>query len=98
MTIIKQEKVNGLHPVQKQSGRTKNWMGPGWVEVPEHLVSTAFSSGGYCELVLEHGALTNLVITQQPPQPEPTAEEDTDAMLVDHEYRLTLLELGLVAE
>lgn len=34
------------------------------------------------------------------PQPEsepvePTAEEDLQAMAVDHEYRLTLLELGL---
>ena len=26
---------------------------------------------------------------------EPTAEDDIDAMLVDHEYRLTLLELGV---
>lgn len=25
----------------------------------------------------------------------PTLQEDTDSMLVDHEYRLTLLELGL---
>ena len=34
------------------------------------------------------------------PQPklefEPTAQDDIDAMLVDHEYRLTMLELGLV--
>ena len=29
------------------------------------------------------------------PTPEPTAEDDTNAMIVDHEYRLTLLELGL---
>ena len=26
---------------------------------------------------------------------EPTAQEDNDAMLVDHEYRITLLELGI---
>ena len=26
---------------------------------------------------------------------EPTAQDDTDAMLIDHEYRLTLLELGV---
>lgn len=26
---------------------------------------------------------------------EPTAEDDIDTMLVDHEYRLTLLELGV---
>lgn len=25
----------------------------------------------------------------------PTAQDDTDAMLVDHEYRLTMLELGI---
>lgn len=25
----------------------------------------------------------------------PTAQDDTDAMLVDHAYRITLLELGL---
>lgn len=29
------------------------------------------------------------------PKPEPTAEDDTNAMIVDHEYRLILLELGL---
>lgn len=30
------------------------------------------------------------------PQPtEPTVEEDTLSMIVDHEYRLTLLELGV---
>ena len=28
-------------------------------------------------------------------EPEPTEQEDASAMLVDHEYRLTLLELGL---
>lgn len=28
---------------------------------------------------------------------EHTAQDDTDAMLIDHEYRLTMLELGLNA-
>lgn len=31
----------------------------------------------------------------EPAPSEPTEEEDTSAMLIDHEYRLTLLELGL---
>lgn len=97
MTIIKQEKVNGLHPVQKQSGRTKNWMGPGWVEVPEQLAARVFACGGYCELVFEGGKLVDIVPTQRPPEPTPapTHEEDIDALLVDHEYRLTLVELGI---
>lgn len=35
-------------------------------------------------------------LPQPEPEPEePTAEEDLQAMAVDHEYRLTLLELGL---
>lgn len=29
------------------------------------------------------------------PTPQPTSEEDTNAMLIDHEYRLTLMELGV---
>lgn len=29
------------------------------------------------------------------PEPEPTAQDDTDQMLVDHELRITLLELGV---
>ena len=32
------------------------------------------------------------------PEPEPTAQEDNDAMLVDHEYRLTLVELGVTSD
>lgn len=29
------------------------------------------------------------------PELEPTAQDDTDAMLIDHELRLTMLELGI---
>lgn len=34
-------------------------------------------------------------VMEPEPAPEPTPQEDTDAMLVDHEYRMTMLELGL---
>ena len=100
MTIIKLEPVNGVHPAESQSHRTSNWMGEGWIEVPEHLAATAFSSGGYCELVVEDGVLKDIVATERPPEPEraPTPQEDADALLVDHEFRLMLLELGLAAE
>lgn len=36
-----------------------------------------------------------IIIEELELEPEPTAQDDTDAMLIDHEYRLTLLELGL---
>lgn len=32
------------------------------------------------------------------PVPPPTPQEDTDALMVEHEYRLTVLELGLMGE
>ena len=35
-------------------------------------------------------------VIPEPPKPEPTEQDDVDAMLVDHEYRLTLLELGVI--
>ncbi len=31
----------------------------------------------------------------EPEEMKPTAQDDTDAMLIDHEYRLTMLELGV---
>jgi len=31
----------------------------------------------------------------EPPEEVPTAEEDIQGLVVDHEYRLTLLELGI---
>lgn len=42
------------------------------------------------------GKYTVEEIEMNEPAVEPTAQDDTDAMLIDHEYRLTLLELGLV--
>ncbi len=34
-------------------------------------------------------------VVEDPPAPEPSWNEDVDAMLVDHELRLSMVELGL---
>lgn len=52
------------------------------------------------EIALEFGAVPSyegaqIGETYAPPPPEPTESEDAAALLVDHEYRLTLLELGI---
>lgn len=44
----------------------------------------------------EDGTYTYSPIPEEPKVIVPTEEEDTAAMLIDHEYRLTLLELGIV--
>jgi hypothetical protein len=102
LTIIQVEKTEqGMHRLQAQSGRTESWL-EGWIPVPEELEAEAWACAGWCDLTVENGVLTGIAPTERPIQPEPEAEptpqEDGDALLVDHECRLTLLELGLTEE
>lgn len=51
------------------------------------------------EFPMTEGYTYELIPEPEPkPEPEPTAEDDMNAMLVDHEYRLTLLELGITED
>ena len=98
-TIISKEKTNGLHSIESQSGRTTVWLN-GYVEVPEHLINIAWESCGYCDLIFDaNGNLTDIIPTEKPtvePIVEPlTVNEEQDIMIMDLEYRLTMIELGL---
>ena len=71
----------------------------GWAVIPNSLKTENFPFG---EVEVEeiNGVMTVTkwtpgVIPEPTPEPEPPAQDDIDAMLVDHEYRLTLLELGV---
>ena len=88
---------NGAHRNQSYPG----FVPDGWAVVPDHMETPNFPVG---EVVV--GKLNGVmavvewipgVVPEQEPEAEtePTAQDDTDAMLVDHEYRITLLELGL---
>lgn len=98
MTIIKSEPIDGLHPIESQSHRHTCWL-DGYIEVPPHLDASVWATGGYCDLTIEDGVLVG--ITPLPiPEPEPVPpvidpEDDRDSMFIDHEYRLTLIELGV---
>jgi hypothetical protein len=60
------------------------------------VVNTIVADEAFCEVFCaKHGYTYELVPEPEPVEHVPTIEEDTTAMLVDHEYRLTLLELGL---
>lgn len=97
MTIIeKKAGADGFHRVQSQSHRRTNWMGEGWVEVPPYLEQAVRDCGGYAGLILEDGVLVGIDPIERPENPgEPTAADDLTALAVDHEYRITLLELGI---
>ena len=73
----------------------------GWVEVPLGLEEKAMDMLPFVNLVMENGVLTDveqgIIPEPQPePEPEPSTEDDMMSMAVDHEYRLTLLELGVI--
>ena len=56
----------------------------GWSEESEAIAKREAHNGEY---TIEDDGVEKTV--------KPTAQDDTDAMLIDHEYRLTLLELGI---
>lgn len=81
----------------------------GCLKLPEGLLSAYIEAKGFVILdEVVDGEVVSLEVNQEaldaylaehPEEPdqeaEPSEADDTAAMLVDHEYRLTLLELGL---
>lgn len=78
--------------------------GRGLIPISDTIAAEVIKSKGFGDFEWETvaGVLTvtawipGIVPELEPEkEAEPTAQDDTDAMLVDHEYRITLLELGL---
>ena len=79
------------------------------VALPAELLTDYIACRGFAVLAVEDGTVTaveenmdalNAYLAEHPDVPdepfdEPSAQDDTDAMLIDHELRLTLLELGM---
>lgn len=87
---------NGAH--RNQTG-TFSAVPEGWAVIPEGMdVPETFP---FVNITAdENGIVTGMSAGTVPePEPEresePTEADDTGAMLVDHEYRLTLIELGV---
>lgn len=81
----------------------------GYAFCPNEFIEIFYSTNpaGFVNIQVENNVVTSMEVNQEAldayiaslPEPEPeqpTAQEDTDAMLVDREYRLTLLELGVM--
>ena len=99
MRLIKIEKQeNGAH-VYQTIDRLRT-IPSGWAVIPEDMETPNLPYGDITVKKIK-GVMT---VTSWTPgempealevKTEPTAQDDTDAILVDHEYRLTLLELGV---
>lgn len=101
MTIIEIQPLdNGAHRNQTGSMTT---VPEGWAILPADLDTPNFPFG---DITVDDSTPPRVsswtpgdIPEPEPePEPEPTEEEDLAAMAVDHEYRLTLLELGLTEE
>lgn len=73
----------------------------GWAVIPDSMaIPDTFP---FVTIVVQGSTVAAMAAGTVPepepqPEPAPTEEDDTASMLVDHEYRLTLLELGLTEE
>lgn len=90
---------NGAH--RNQTPNSLMAVPDGWAVIPSGMDTPNFPFG---EVVVEklNGVMTvvewipgAMPEQEQDEETEPTAQDDTDSMLVDHEYRITLLELDL---
>lgn len=101
MTIIEIQALdNGAHRNQTGSFTT---IPEGWAVIPDNMAIPAIFP--FVDITARDGEVTSMTANQEAydaaqaaaseAEAEPSEEDDTAAMLVDHEYRLTLLELGL---
>ena len=95
MTIINATpRASGAYTIESQSHRTDNWMGDGWLEVPENLVPTLYACGGYCDLQIKDGVLVGITPTERPePEPEPYTPTQEDRLSALESAMLSMMEV-----
>ncbi len=108
--IWKEPNPNGAYPPIQEAELSA--VPAGMAIVPVGLDDAIFyENNGFVTLALDGDVVTAMAANAEAraawlaslpaaetAEPAPTEEEDRDAMLIDHEYRLTLLELGVTEE
>lgn len=85
---------NGAH--RNQTGAFSE-IPEGWAVIPEDMALP--DTFPFVFLEAENGIVTHMSASTVPDAPvtvERTIQDEMDSILVDHEYRLTLLELGVM--
>lgn len=98
MLIVKIDAFNGFHTSEFQSGREQCWK-DGYIEVPKKLENKFEISKGYCDLNIKEGILVDIIPhPEREPEDNDSSRSEMDdilSLLIDQEYRLTLMELGV---
>ena len=92
---------NGAHNNQTYHG----FLPDGYAVIPDDMEIPA--TFPFVNITVENDVVTSMVANQeaydtaiaetQSVEKEPSAQDDIDAMLIDQEYRITMLELGITA-
>lgn len=95
----------------KQNNNYGNPMGQyfkGSIQLPDELLNEYLETKGFCDFEIQDNIITKIIVNQNDlddynnnhpeVKPELSVEQDINAMLVDQEYRITLLELGMKGE
>ena len=90
-----------VRDIQTNTAWSENLYGEEYAVVPDEMVQDILATCGFCDIELndEGTEVVSFIALEIPEIPEketePTAEDVAAAMLVDHEFRLTMLELGI---
>lgn len=104
MIIQKQPNASGAYPAPQTWNSN---VPPSGYAIIDLDMTEFYAYNGFVTLTIEGDTVTEYAPNVEaweewkaslpaPEEPVPTFEEDATAMLVDHEYRLALLEVGLV--
>ncbi|MCL2814386.1 MAG: toxin-antitoxin system toxin subunit [Oscillospiraceae bacterium] len=76
MLLIKIEpNADGFyHELQERPSAEENWLGDGYLIVPEHLYDAVWECVGCCNLIIEDGELVGITPKERPAPPEPEPE------------------------
>lgn len=77
MLLIKIEpNQDGIyHELHEREGATENFMGDGWLIVPDELHDEVWECVGCCDLIIENDELVGIVAKERPIPPEPPEPE-----------------------
>ena len=90
-----------VRDIQLNTAWNRNPYGDDYAVVPDDMVESIMATRGFCDIELNEDGTSVVGFTEQerPDIPEdaeePSPMDDIQSMVIDQEYRLTLLELGL---
>lgn len=92
---------NAVHDIQTNSHWNENPYSEGYAVVPDEMVVGIKKTKGYCDIVLneERTKVISFTAREIPKKaPKVTTQDDLLEMMIDHEFRITMMEVEMGVE